>query len=60
MARYPQEIEISVWVKRGPMMVRRSALDGDDPDHPYNYIQSKYGVDPEDFGIKAPPSYRWD
>jgi hypothetical protein len=50
-----KDLEMSVWVKRGQMMVNRYALDGDDPDHPYNYIKSKYNVDPEDYGIEKPP-----
>jgi hypothetical protein len=56
--KQPDTIEISVWVKRGKMLVRRSALDIDDPDHPYNYIKAK-GLRPEDYGIDPPPMRDW-
>ena len=45
---------MSVWIRRGKLSVRRDALDSDDPDHPYNYIQRTYGVNPEDYGIERP------
>lgn len=47
-------ISYSVWVKKGKMMVNRSALPPDDPDHIYNYIKAKFGVDPEEFGVEKP------
>jgi hypothetical protein len=47
-------VRMSTWVKRGQMMVRRDALDADDPDHPYHYLQATYGVRPEDYGIEKP------
>lgn len=50
-----KDIEYSVWVKRGNMMVNRDALDGDDPDHTYNYIKNTYNVNPEDYGIEKSP-----
>lgn len=49
------DIEYSVWVKRGDMMIRREALEADDPDHIYNYIKNTYNVNPEDYGIEKPP-----
>lgn len=51
----PETLEVPVWVKRGHMLLRRDALDGDDPDHTYHYIRKTYGVDPEDYGIAKPP-----
>lgn len=50
----PAEIQMTEWVKRGIMLVRRDALDGDDPGHPYNYIRATYGVAPEQYGIRKP------
>lgn len=47
-------IKLPVWVKRGSMLVRREALDPNDPDHPYNYAERVIGVKPEDFGIWKP------
>jgi hypothetical protein len=49
-----QEIEVPVWVKRGNMLVKREALDSDDPDHIYNYIKNELGVRPEDYGVEKP------
>ena len=48
------EIEVPVWVKRGKMIVRRDALNGDDPDHTYNYLKAR-GIRPEDYGVKPGP-----
>lgn len=48
-------IEMTVWVRRGKMLVRRDALDPTDQDHPYNYVKS-LGYNPEDFGIEKPHS----
>jgi len=36
------------------MMVRRDALDRDDPDHPCNYIKAVYDVRPEEYGVRRP------
>lgn len=47
-------IEVSVWVKRGKMIVRRDALNGDDPDHTYNYLKAR-GIRPEAYGIRPGP-----
>lgn len=47
------EIQIKEWVVRGPMMVRASALEPDDPGHPYQQALSQ-GVCPEDYGIVHP------
>lgn len=47
------DIEISVWVKRGMMLIRRDALDYDDPDHPYNFIKAQ-GLEPELYGYSKP------
>lgn len=47
-------IKIPVWIKRGKMLIRREALNSDDPDHPYNWVLSNIGVRPEDFGIEKP------
>lgn len=54
MADVSDEIEVPVWVKRGQMLLRCSALNGDDPDHPYNYIRNVLGVRPEDYGVEKP------
>lgn len=51
-----EEIEVPVWVVRGSMMIRRDALEADDPDHTYNYVKRVYNIDPTDFGIPKPPS----
>jgi len=51
---HPETLQMSTWVKRGPMMVWRDALDGDDSDHPYHYRKATYGVRPEDYGIEKP------
>lgn len=48
-------IEMSVWVKRGLMMVRRDELPSNDPDHPYNWIKAQ-GLRPEDYGYVQPQS----
>jgi len=48
------EIELPVWVKRGKLLVRRDALNGDDPDHPYNYLKTQ-GLRPEEYGVKPGP-----
>lgn len=48
------DIEVPVWVKRGTMMVNRSALNPDDPDHIYNYIKDTLGKVPEHYGIQNP------
>lgn len=50
----PETIEISTYVKRGIMIVRRDALDGDDPDYPYNYVKDTLGLRPEDYGLEKP------
>ena len=50
-----EAIGMSVWVLRGKMMIRRDALDTDDPDYPYNYIAS-LGRRPEEYGYERPPS----
>jgi len=47
-------ISIPHWVKRGNMLIARDALDGNDPDHPYNWIRNTFGVRPEEFGIYPP------
>ena len=41
------------WVKKGIMLVNRSALDGDDPDHIYNVLVAE-GFKPEEYGIRHP------
>lgn len=46
-------IEMSTWVKRGPLFVRRDALDSDDPDHPRNYVKTQNG-EPESHGAMKP------
>lgn len=54
-----KEITIRVWVKRGIMLINTYALNGDDPDHPYNQALAQ-GVRPEDFGLERgpmPPTY---
>lgn len=48
------EIEVPVWVKRGKRLLRRDALNGDDPDHTYNYLKAR-GIRPEDYGVKPGP-----
>jgi hypothetical protein len=50
----PETVEMTQFVKRGFMLVRRDALAPDDPDHPYNYLRVTYGVDPEDYGVPKP------
>jgi hypothetical protein len=29
-------------------------LNGDDPDHPYNWIKNTFGLDPYEFGYSKP------
>lgn len=55
-------INMSHWVRRGNMLISRESLNGDDPDHPYNWIKTNFpGVDPCDFGIcKPPPIYKFE
>lgn len=48
------EIEVPVWVQRGKLFVRRDALNGDDPDHTYNFLKAR-GVRPEDYGVRPGP-----
>ena len=50
-SKQPEYIEMSKWVQRGKLMVRRDALDANDPDHPHNYIKS-LGYDPEIYGLE--------
>jgi hypothetical protein len=50
----PDTIDIPVWVKRGSMLIRRDCLDGDDPDHTYNYVKDVMGFRPEDYGVYHP------
>ena len=47
------EITMTEFVKRGKMIVRRDALDFDDPDHPYQVLKAQ-GVQPEDYGYYQP------
>jgi len=44
------------WYSNGVMMVRRDALEGDHPEHTYNWIVRTFEglVNPEDFGIRKP------
>lgn len=54
-----EEIEVPTWWSRGSgMMVRRDALPADHPEHTYHYIVREFGVDPELYGIPAPPTLR--
>jgi hypothetical protein len=55
-----KNIKITTYVLRGNMFVLRASLDIDDPDHPYNWIRDKIGVDPEDFGICRPSRFDED
>lgn len=51
----PESVEVPTWVKRGSMLVRRSALGPNDPESEYNYIKNNYpGVDPLLYGAEAP------
>jgi len=52
------KIDVPVYVQKGMMLVRRDALDPDDPDYTYNYIKSEFDVDPEDYGIEKPEFQR--
>jgi hypothetical protein len=45
-------LQMTTFVKRGPMLVRRSALDLSDPDHPVNVIE-RLGGDPDLYGYGA-------
>lgn len=48
-------VKMSRWVKRGPSLVRRDALDLDDPDHPSNWFAANFpGVNSWEFGIAQP------
>lgn len=53
------EISIRQWSKRGMMLINTSALEHDDPDHPYNQALAQ-GVRPEDYGLKHPLSERFE
>jgi len=53
-----KKIKISSYVKLGPMLVLREALEPNHPELPYNWIKNNIGVDPEDFGIMSP--YHFD
>jgi hypothetical protein len=49
----PDTIEVPVWVKKGGMLVRRDALDWDDPDHTWNYLEAQ-GLKPAEYGFEHP------
>ena len=52
---HPESIEVPIWWNTGNgRWVRRDALPGDHPEHPYNWVKNKYCVDPELYGIEKP------
>lgn len=49
-------INVPVWYSNGMMMVNRSCLEPDHPEHTYNWIIRTFDglVDPEKFGVRKP------
>lgn len=45
-------VDMPEWTRRGKMLVRRDALDLDDPEHPVNELLA-LGLDPAEFGMAA-------
>jgi len=60
---YTQDLSLSPWLSgRGIMMVRRSALELNDPEHEFNYCKRLLegtGLSPQNFGIVNPKAERF-
>ena len=53
--KIPETIEVPVYWNRGDgLCILRDGLPVNHPEHTYNYIKKKYGVDPERYGIYHP------
>lgn len=47
-------LKLSVYVKRGPFMVRRDALEPYDPDYPLNWLRTNFpNEEPARWGFRA-------
>ena len=52
-----KEIPVPEYWSDGKMLYLRSALPSDHPEHPYNYVERTFGVDPEEYGIEKPTDH---
>lgn len=55
MSKQKEIVSVPVWVKKGNMRIRRDHLDGNDPDHTYNYMIRVMKIPfPENYGVEKP------
>jgi len=52
-------VNMPVWTRRGKMLIRRDALDLDDPEHPLNEL-AKLGLDALDYGYSRRDVVEWE